>query len=132
VNTTNACNGNIGVFAKVNSAYGVPVIRTIETAVEQEDSRWFKCREIELGISQGFNTGITNVSITGVTNSSGVAKFSFVAAAAIVLAVGQKVTISGFIANPTYNITGDITATDTTSSFEISSISKPSAHFLLP
>jgi len=90
--------------------------------VENDDTDFFACQSIELGISQGFNTGII-IPITSVTNSSGVARFNFTAIPNVLLAIGQSVTLSGYVNNTDYNATGLITATDTTSFFEISSIS---------
>jgi len=48
-------------------------------------------------------------SITSVSDSSGVARFNF--SAPPTLFVGQEVTISGYVTNTDYNVTGVITAT---------------------
>lgn len=58
-------------------------------------------------------------SITSVTNSAGIARFNFTPGPT--LFVTQTVTISGYVTNTLYNITGDITVTGT-GFFEISSI----------
>lgn len=50
---------NFGKLSTVNSDYGNPITRIIDTGVEQEDSDYFSIDSIELGISQGYN------SITG-------------------------------------------------------------------
>jgi len=58
-------------------------------------------------------------SITSVSDSSGVARFNF--SAPPTLFVGQEVTISGYVTNTDYNVTGVITATGA-GFFEISSV----------
>lgn len=65
------------------------------------------------------DAAISSTSITSVTDSSGVARFNFTGPTVYAF---QKVTISGFITNTAYNVTGIITATDGTTFFEISSI----------
>ena len=58
-------------------------------------------------------------SITSVSDSSGVARFNF--SAPPTLFVGQELTLSGYVTNTDYNVTGVITATGA-GFFEISSV----------
>jgi len=60
----------------------------------------------------------TQIAITGVTSSGGVASFTH---AGTTPAIGNTVTISGFTTNTAYNVTGVVTASSATT-FEISSI----------
>lgn len=113
-----AFSDKIGKFAKINSDYGDPLTRALDTGLEIENTDFFACQSLELGISQGFNTGIV-VPITSVTDSATLARFNFTAIPNVELAVGQSVTLSGFITNPLYNVTALISATDGTSFFEI-------------
>lgn len=53
----------IGVFAKVNTDYAESITRIIDTGFEDENDDFFACQSIELGISQGFNTGDGSVAI---------------------------------------------------------------------
>jgi len=61
------------------------------------------------------DNSISSTDITGVTDSSGVASFTH---GGTTPPLGSLVTISGFIINTTYNTTGIVTASDTTT-FEI-------------
>lgn len=81
----------------------------------------------ELFESSGGTTGafadvndasLSGVSITSVTNSGGIARFHFAAADVFIY---QQVEISGFVTNTDYNVTGEITAKDSTW-FEVSTI----------
>jgi len=116
-----AFENRFGVFDEVNTDYGEPITRRLTFAIQDDDNRKFSIQSIDYGISQGFNKRL-NVQINSVTNSSSIARFNFTAAQNIILAVGQQVTIEGYVTQTTYNITGVITATNTTSYFEISSI----------
>jgi len=62
-----------------------------------------------------------NVSIDSVGDSGGNALFTY--SGGLQLFVGQTMTISGFITNTDYNVTGIISVTNGTSDFEISGIS---------
>lgn len=120
-----AFEGRFGVFGEVNSDYGEPITRRLTFAIQDDDNKRFTVQSIDYDVSQGFNKRL-NVQITSVTNSTttpGVARFNFSAAQNITLAVGQQVTIEGFVTQTTYNVTGLITATNTTTYFEISSVS---------
>ena len=46
---------NFGRLSNVNTDFGKPILRVIETAFEQEDNDWMTCQSVGLGISQGFN-----------------------------------------------------------------------------
>jgi len=116
-----ASNANIGVFDKISTNYGEPMPKLIETVLEKEDNKWFSCKKIELGISQGFQEDLS-FNITSVTNSSGVAQFNFTPNPLVSLAIGQQITNSGFVTNTDYNGSFIITATSGTSNFQISSI----------
>lgn len=65
------------------------------------------------------DAGVASESITAVLDSVGVARFVF--SAPPTLFVGQEVTISGYVVNTDYNVTGIITATGA-GFFEIASI----------
>jgi len=65
------------------------------------------------------NAAIAATTITGVTDSSGVARFAFTGVSTF---VHQEVVISGFTTNTDYNGTFIITATDGSTYFEIASI----------
>jgi len=58
-----AFEDEFGKFADVNTDYGERITRTIKTGVEQEDAEDFSFQELELGISQGFNssTGVVGL-----------------------------------------------------------------------
>lgn len=58
-----AFDDKIGKFAKVNTDYGERITRIIDFAIEQPDVDFFSVQEIELGISQGFNTTDGSVSL---------------------------------------------------------------------
>ena len=116
-----AFEGRFGVFDEVNADYGEPITRKLTFAMQDDENKWFTVQRIDYGVSQGFNKRL-NVQINNVTNPTSVARFNFTAAQNITLAVGQEVTIEGYLTQTTYNATGVITATDTTTYFEISSI----------
>lgn len=58
-----AYKDKIGVFDAVNQDYGESITRIIDAAFEQEDSEYFTCQDIELGISQGFNSNPGSVAL---------------------------------------------------------------------
>lgn len=58
-----AFEDKIGKLALVNTDYGNKITRTIDTAFEQEDNDFFSGQSLEMGISQGFNSGPGTVSI---------------------------------------------------------------------
>lgn len=58
-----AFDDKIGKFVKGNSDYGNRVTRIIDTGISQEDTDYFACQSIELGISQGFNAAVGSVAI---------------------------------------------------------------------
>lgn len=60
----------------------------------------------------------TLIAVSGVTDSGGIASFTH---AGTTPAVGNTVTISGFVTNTAYNVTGIVTAS-TGTTFEISSV----------
>jgi len=53
----------IGKFSKVNTDYGERITRIIDFGVEQPDAKFFAVQDIELGISQGFNSSDGSVSL---------------------------------------------------------------------
>jgi hypothetical protein len=53
----------IGKFSKVNTDYGERITRIIDFGVEQPDGKFFQVQDIELGISQGFNSANGSVSL---------------------------------------------------------------------
>ena len=53
----------IGKFVKGNSDYGNRVTRIIDTGVAQENTDFFACQSLELGISQGFNSSVGSVAL---------------------------------------------------------------------
>lgn len=53
----------IGVLRKVNTDYGERITRIIDTAVEQENDDWFSIQSVNLGLSQGYNSGIGSVAL---------------------------------------------------------------------
>jgi len=67
------------------------------------------------------NDSLSASSIDSVTDSGGVARFNF--SVSVVPVVGASVEIDGFVTNTDYNTTAEITATDGSTYFEISSIS---------
>jgi hypothetical protein len=58
-----AFSDKIGKFVKGNTDYGNRVTRIIDTAIAQENTDFFSCQSIELGISQGFNASVGSVAI---------------------------------------------------------------------
>ena len=58
-----ASSGNIGKFAKTNTDYSDTFTRLIDFGFDHPDSKKFTCQNIELGISQGFNTSATTGSV---------------------------------------------------------------------
>ncbi len=51
----------IGIFERVNTDFGNPKSRSIQTVIEKDGNQWFAVKKIELGISQGFKPGAVDV-----------------------------------------------------------------------
>lgn len=58
-----AFEDKIGKFAKVNTDYGEPITRIVDTIVEEETNERFSIQSVELGISQGYNTANGSVAL---------------------------------------------------------------------
>jgi len=77
-----------------------------------------------------FNNDQTKIFLVGTIEdkvfeyniSWGVAQFNFTPVPTVPLSIGQSVTISGYVLNPLYNATGNISATNGTSNFSILAI----------
>lgn len=58
-----AYENKFGKFDQVNTDYGEPITRIVDTAFEQEEDEEFSCQSLTLGISQGYNTADGSVSL---------------------------------------------------------------------
>lgn len=58
-----AFEDRIGKFSKVNTDYGERITRIIDFGIEQPDAKFFAVQDIEIGISQGFNSSKGSVSL---------------------------------------------------------------------
>lgn len=58
-----AFNNKIGKFSSVNTDYGNAIPRIIETIIEQSDDDFISLQSIQLGVSQGFNSGVKSVAL---------------------------------------------------------------------
>lgn len=58
-----AYEDKIGKFAEVNTDYGERITRIVDLTFEQEDGQAFALQEVELGLSQGFNTTDGSVAL---------------------------------------------------------------------
>lgn len=96
------------------------VIGTIEGSANVETDIGFNDAVIVVkgGKIYTLSNSTIQIAITGVTDSSGTASFTH---AGTTPAVGNTVTISGFITNTAYNVTGIVTASSATT-FEISGV----------
>lgn len=56
-------NDSFGKLDKVNTDYGNRITHIVDLAVEQEDGDYFSCQQIELGISQGYNSANGSVAL---------------------------------------------------------------------
>lgn len=54
---------NFGIFTDINTDYGNPITRIIDMSLNDPEGRRFTCSRIEIGISQGFDSGIRSVGL---------------------------------------------------------------------
>lgn len=56
-------NTDFGRFEKINTMYGSEITRIVDIAINSPEGDRFTCSRVELGVSQGFNSGIGSVAI---------------------------------------------------------------------
>lgn len=107
-------NTTTGAFIVIGT---IPGNAVIETAIGFNDA--VIVVKAVAGDIFTLSNSTTQIAITGVTDNGGIASFTH---AGTTPAVGNTVTLSSFVVNTAYNITGIVTAS-TATTFEISSIS---------
>lgn len=58
-----AFDNKIGVLDSINTDYGEPIKRIIDTGFEQENNEWFTIQSVDLGIAQGSSSTAGSVAL---------------------------------------------------------------------
>lgn len=117
-----ANDSSIGKFERVNKDYDDPINKIIQTVFGSERDLFFSLQSITVGLSQGFNDGVTVThagNIDSVEDGTGGAKF--IVSGGPTFIVGKSITVAGYSTNVLYNTTAIISVADS-EGFELTGV----------